>query len=271
LIERIAIESSLRRAIDRGEFRVLYQPVVSVARRRIVSMEALLRWQHPHRGLLEPSQFIDVAENTGQMVQIGEWVIEQAARQAAAWATAAPDAEPVRVSVNLSPRQVLSGDIVAIVARVLGETGLEPSLLEFEITETMLFDGADACVRTLRELKGLGVRLVLDDFGTGYASFGYLTRLAIDALKLDRTFVGRVSRDDDDGAIVSAVLSMARALDVEVTAEGVETRAQLSRLRGHGCEFAQGYLFSPPVTGEQAAVLLKLARPGATAERATSP
>ena len=251
LIERIAIESSLRRAIERRELRLFYQPVVSLERGGVVGVEALLRWQHPHRGLLEPSEFIDVAERSGLIVQIGEWVLEEACRQAAAWHAAAPGEDAIHVSVNLSPVQIVRSDIAASVARILSATGLDPGLLELEVTERMLFEDGEACARALGELKALGISLVLDDFGTGYSSLSHLKRLTIDALKIDRSFVDGLGRDSESGAIVSAVLSMASALDLRVTAEGVETQGQLSRLRAAGCEYAQGFLFSAPAPAEE--------------------
>jgi diguanylate cyclase (GGDEF)-like protein/PAS domain S-box-containing protein len=259
LIERIVIESSLRRALERGELRLFYQPVLSLEDGSIVAVEALLRWQHPQRGLLAPSDFIHIAESSGLIVEIGEWVIEQACRQAAAWRDAAPGIDPVHVSVNLSSRQLAHSETAASVARILGTTGLDASLLEVEITESMLLEDAEGCARALGELKALGIRLVLDDFGTGHSSLSDLKRLTIDALKIDRSFVDGLGRDSEDGAIVSAVLSMASALDVGVTAEGVETRAQLSRLREQGCEFAQGFLFSAPAPADRVAELLGVA------------
>jgi diguanylate cyclase (GGDEF)-like protein/PAS domain S-box-containing protein len=262
LLERIAIESSLRSALERGELRLFYQPVLSLEDCSIVAAEALLRWQHPQRGLLAPSEFIPIAESSGLIVQIGEWVLEEACRQAAAWRDAAPGVDPVHVSVNLAPRQLAHSDIAASVARILRTTGLEASLLEVEITESMLLEDAEGRARALGQLKALGVHLVLDDFGTGHSSLSDLKRLAIDTLKIDRSFVDGLGRDSEDSAIVSAVLSMASALDLGVIAEGVETRSQLSRLREHGCEFAQGFLFSAPATAAEVADLL-----GAAAER----
>jgi diguanylate cyclase (GGDEF)-like protein len=257
LIERIAIESSLRKALDRGELCVFYQPVMSLRHNKIVSVEALLRWRHPHRGLLEPSTFIGVAESSGLIVQIGEWVLEEACRQAVRWRdSAAPGTDPIHVSVNLSAQQLIRSDIADSVARVLARTGLEPGLLDLEITEGMLLQDLDTCAHALRELKALGIRLVVDDFGTGYSSLSYLKRLTIDALKIDRSFVDGLSREDEDGSIVGAVLSMADALDIRVTAEGVETRAQLSQLRSHGCESVQGFLFARPAPAREITALI---------------
>jgi diguanylate cyclase (GGDEF)-like protein/PAS domain S-box-containing protein len=262
LIERMAIESSLRRALENDELRLFYQPVFSLERDEVVGVEALLRWQHPLRGLLEPSEFISVAEDSGLIVPIGEWVLEQACRQAATWRDRANGAEPVHMSVNLSPRQVARSNVVATVQRVLRNTGLEPELLDLEITEHTLIEEGEAAALALRELKDVGVRLVLDDFGTGYSSLSYLKRYTIDALKIDRSFVdGLGTADSGDGAIVNAVVSMARELDVGVTAEGVETTAQLAQLRENGCPYAQGFLLSRPAPPDELDALLGYGEP----------
>jgi diguanylate cyclase (GGDEF)-like protein len=255
LIERMAIEAALRRALEHGELRLHYQPVISLDRDRVVAVEALLRWQHPVRGLLEPAEFMQIAESSGLIVPIGEWVLEQACRQAALWRDRSGGAESIHISVNLSPRQVARTDLVAAVERILGATGLEPELLDLEIAEHTLLEEGPASADALRELKRVGVRLVLDDFGTGYASLSHLKRFAIDALKIDRSFVDGLGQDSG-GAIVRAVVSMAHELDVGVTAEGVETSAQLAALRENGCPSAQGYLFSRPAPAEQLEALL---------------
>ena len=262
LIERVAIESSLRKALDRDELRVFYQPVMSLRDNRIVSVEALLRWQHPHRGLLEPGAFIAVAESSGLIVRIGEWVMEQACLQAVAWQAAAPDAEPIHVSVNVSAQQLIRSDVASSVARVLDVTGLEPGLLDLEITEAMLLRDVDSSASALQNLKRLGVRLVLDDFGTGYSSLSFLKRLTIDALKIDRSFIENLGEEEENGMIIGAVLSMANALDIGVTAEGVETGAQLARLRTHGCDSVQGFLFSRPAPAEKISALIGIRQLG---------
>jgi len=262
LIERVAIESSLRKALDRDELRVFYQPVMSLRDNRIVSVEALLRWQHPHRGLLEPGAFIAVAESSGLIVRIGEWVMEQACLQAVAWQAAAPDAEPIHVSVNVSAQQLIRSDVASSVARVLDVTGLEPGLLDLEITEAMLLRDVDSSASALQNLKRLGVRLVLDDFGTGYSSLSFLKRLTIDALKIDRSFIENLGEEEENGMIIGAVLSMANALDIDVTAEGVETGAQLARLRTHGCDSVQGFLFSRPAPAEKISALIGIRQLG---------
>jgi Amt family ammonium transporter len=257
LVERVALQSALRRARDRDELRLVYQPVFALDRRRMVAVEALLRWQHPQHGLLEPADFLPVAESSGLIGQIGEWAIEEACRQAAEWHDSMSDREPIHVSVNLSPRQVARSDIAATVARILRSTGLEPGLLTIEVAESTLLQDEEAASRVLRDLKAIGVSLVLDDFGAGYHSIRNLKRLTIDGLKLDRSFVGGLGEDTEDGAIISAVLSMARALEVGVTAEGVETPEQLSWLRSHGCEFAQGFLLARPAWADEVGAWLE--------------
>ena len=267
LIERIAVESDLRHALDQDEFLLHYLPVISLEDGGIIGFEALLRWQHPKRGLLEPADFMEVAESTGLIVPIGEWAIEEACRQAVAWRDAGgPGEPPLSVSVNLSARQIARSDIVAAVTRILARTGLEAGLLDLEITERVLLEDAEASAGVLRELKAVGVRLVLDDFGTGYSSLSYLKRFTIDALKIDRSFVDGLGGDAENAAIVNAVLSMARALDVGVTAEGVETREQLASLRGSGCAYAQGYLFSQPIPPADVPELVEAALAGLLAD-----
>jgi diguanylate cyclase (GGDEF)-like protein/PAS domain S-box-containing protein len=260
LMERVAIEGALRQALEHDELRLVYQPIMALGHGRIVALEALLRWEHPQRGLLYPDEFIPAAERSGLIVDIGAWVLERACRQAAAWRDNVPHhTRPVRVSVNVSPRQLAHGDLVATVGRVLTDTGLEPGLLELELTEQMLADDIDQGIESLSDLKSLGVRLVLDDFGTGYSSLSYLRQLTIDALKIDRSFVDGLGRGTADGAIVGAVLSMAGALGLGVTAEGVETQAQLARLREHGCDYAQGFLFCRPSSADDVTELLRTA------------
>jgi diguanylate cyclase (GGDEF)-like protein/PAS domain S-box-containing protein len=248
LLERIAVEADLRGALDRREFLLHYQPVMSLDEGGIVGLEALLRWQHPRRGRLGPGDFMEVAESTGLIVPIGEWAIEEACRQACDWREVrGAGLPPLRVSANLSARQLARSDIARAVARILERTGLDAGLLDLEITERVLLEDAEASARALGELQAVGVRLVLDDFGTGPSSLRYLKRFPIDAVKLDRSLVDGLGADAGHAAIVDAVLSMARALDVAVTAEGVETPEQLASLRGIGCPFAQGYLFSEPI------------------------
>ncbi len=256
MLERIGVEYDLRRALERDELRLFYQPIMSVDDERIVGAEALIRWKHPTRGLLDPSEFMGVAESSGLIVPIGDWVIEEACAQAAIWRDATPDREPIYVSVNLSRQQVVRSDVANTVARSLRASALDPALLELEIPEAILLEEVGACALVLRGLKALGVRIVLDDFGTGYSSLRYLKRLKVDALKIERSLLIGIENDPDDRAVVDAVLNMARALDLRVTAEGVESAGQLAELREHGCKFVQGYLFSRPRTVEGIGQLL---------------
>jgi diguanylate cyclase (GGDEF)-like protein/PAS domain S-box-containing protein len=247
--ERLAVEASLRGAQSRGELALYYQPVVALADSRVVAVEALLRWQHPARGLLAPAEFLAVAESTGLIGEIGEWVIEEACRQGVQWRDRFPAGQALPVSVNVSAHQLTSASLPQAVERALKRTGLSPELLMLEVTEAALLADMNSARRELAQLKELGVRLIVDDFGAGYSSLPALRELMIDGLKLDRSFVESLTDgggDGNDGSMVGAVLSMASALDAQVTAEGVETWDQVTRLRENGCDFGQGYLFARP-------------------------
>ncbi len=239
-----ATENSLHRALERAEFRIFFQPIVGLADARCVGAEALIRWQHPERGLLAPAEFIPLAEETGLVVQIGWWVLEEAARNAARWQL--EQSEPFQVSVNLSARQLAQPDLAGRVAAVIAETGVRPSSLCFEITESVLMDDAETVLDVITRVRGLGVQFAIDDFGTGYSSLGYLKRFPVDSVKIDRSFVSGLGSDPGDAAIVSAVIGLAHALGLRVTAEGVETQEQLAALIALSCDEAQGYFFSPP-------------------------
>jgi EAL domain-containing protein (putative c-di-GMP-specific phosphodiesterase class I) len=243
-MERLELETDLRNALARAEFRVHYQPIISLGDDSIVGMEALVRWEHPERGLVQPLSFIPVAEETGLIIPIGQWVLEQACQQAHAWQTQFPSEHPLTISVNLSGRQLQHPDLVADVARVIGQAGLDPAALELEITESVVMQDAEATDATLRALKAIGIRLAIDDFGTGYSSLSYLKRFPVDTLKIDRSFVDGLGVDAQDTAIVHSVAALARALDLTVTSEGVETLAQHLLLKQLGCEHSQGYLYS---------------------------
>ena len=238
---------ALRRAIVRGELRVHYQPVVGLVDGLLQGTEALVRWQHGARGLLAPAEFVPLAESSGVVVELGEWVLREACTRAAQWQQAG---SAFTVGVNLSPRQMLGGHFVELVREVLADTGARPDLLVLEVTESAVMDDPGA-TDVLHALRGLGVRLALDDFGTGYSSLTYLKRFPVDAIKVDRSFVAGLGRDPDDEAIVASVVSLARSVGKLVTAEGVETAGQLSVLRGLGVDQAQGFLFSPPLPAEQ--------------------
>jgi EAL domain-containing protein (putative c-di-GMP-specific phosphodiesterase class I) len=228
----------------------VYQPTINLGTGRIVGVEALLRWEHPERGLLVPSEFIDVAEETGLIVPIGAWVVEQACRQAQRWHASSGDGDAMFVSVNLSGRQLDTAALTENVAGILERTGLDPGLLGLEITESVVMRDPEASTVALRALKDLGVRLAVDDFGTGYSSLAYLRRFPVELLKVDRAFVdglGAESGDVEDRAIVAAVVSLAHTLGMKAIAEGVETTEQLSELRALGCDMAQGFLISKPL------------------------
>ena len=249
-------ESELRRALDRGELRNMYQPIVSPVSGEIVGFEALVRWHHPERGVVSPIDFIPVAEQSGLIVPLGQAVLEQACAEAVRWNAGRAGLEPLTVAVNFSPRQLSHPNAVEAVVETLERTGLPPNLLNVEITESALVDDAASTLGTLNRLKELGIGLALDDFGTGYSSLTYVRRFPIDTLKIDRSFVDGIVGSNEDEAIVTAVLEMGRALGVHVVAEGVETEEQAARLRALGCALAQGYLFSRPVPPEAVAALL---------------
>jgi len=247
LVARLQTEADLRRALEAGELRLLYQPVLSLSSGAFVGAEALVRWQHPERGLLAPAAFVGVAEDCGLIAPLGAWVLREACRQAAAWDVGR------NVSLNLSPRQLSHSDVPRLLADALEQTGVDPARIELEITENVLMEQSASALATLRRLRQMGVRLVLDDFGTGWSSLGYLKRFPIDGLKIDREFVGGLADQPQDAAIVAAVLSMADALGLSVVAEGVETEAQLAWLRERRCAFAQGYLLGRPMPAAELA------------------
>jgi diguanylate cyclase (GGDEF)-like protein len=260
-IGRLQTEGDLRRALERDELRVVYQPIVALGDGVIRGFEALVRWEHPERGLLSPAQFIPVAEESGMIVALGRVVLEQACRQSAQWSALHG---PVPVHVNLSARQVADPNLVDSIAHVLRTTGIEPGNLVLELTESSLLERVHSPGETLARLKALGISLILDDFGTGYSSLSYLQHFPLSGLKIDRSFVTALGGANGDGVLVYAILRMARALDLEVVAEGLETEEHLDVLRRLGCRLGQGYLFSRPVNVAAASALLEAGRvPGA--------
>jgi diguanylate cyclase (GGDEF)-like protein/PAS domain S-box-containing protein len=246
---RLALESDLRRALGRDQLRVHYQPIVEAKSGQVVAHEALVRWQNPHRGLVGPAEFIQVAEETGLILKIGEWVLREACR----WATFIGAERGLQVSVNLSPRQFKDPKLVQLVAKALRDSGLPARLLELEITESTAMQHTDTALSTLSRLKELGVSIAIDDFGTGYSSLAYLRRFPVDKVKIDRAFVADVPGDEDQGAIVAAIVALAHALEIKVIAEGVETAMQREFLRNCGCDFLQGYLTGRPLDADSAA------------------
>jgi diguanylate cyclase (GGDEF)-like protein/PAS domain S-box-containing protein len=246
------VQADLQRALDRGEFAVHYQPIVDIATGAATGMEALVRWQHPTRGLLPPIEFIGVAEESGLIVPLGRWVLTEACRQTASWRAEYPEASGLTVSVNLSTRQLLESNLVRQVREVLEETGLDPSALVLEITEGSLMQDVGATAVKLHDLKELGVRLAIDDFGTGSSSLAYLQQFPIDLLKIDKSFVDRVTTVESEGpALVRAIIELAQTFHLETVAEGIEESEQLDELRQAGCLSGQGYLFARPLPSEE--------------------
>ena len=245
-VNRDKVEHRLREALDKNEFELYYQPIINVGDHRIVGVEALLRWQDPNRGTIPPLDFVPQLEETGLIVPVGEWALEQACNQVTAWDKAFPKVGPLRVSVNVSPRQLLQAHFGDVVTRVLQRTGTRPAQLCLEITEAALMGDVVAAWAELRKVKALGVALAIDDFGTGYSSVSYVRNFALDTLKIDQSFVRALSSCVEDAAIVKAVVHMAHALSLDTVAEGVETPEQLAQLKDLGCDYAQGYLFSRP-------------------------
>lgn len=245
-LSRLMMESALRTAVERDQFCLHYQPQVDLKTGCIIGMEALIHWRHPTLGVVPPDEFIGLAEETGLIVTIGEWVLREACRQNKAWQDAGLGF--LRVAVNLSPRQFGHPDLVASIDRILRETGLAPCYLEIELTENLIMMEITRAVDVLTELKGHGIQLSIDDFGTGYSSLSYLKRFPIDVLKIDRTFVKDIGTDPDDEAIVKSIIMLAHSLKLHVIAEGVETPEQLAFLAQHGCDEFQGFYFSRPLS-----------------------
>ncbi|MDX1980930.1 MAG: EAL domain-containing protein [Bryobacteraceae bacterium] len=256
-VARMEMESDLRHAIGRDELRLYYQPKVELGNNRVVGFEALLRWQHPTRGLIPPLQFIPLAEETGLIVPIGAWVIREACIMLRRWQKEFPFVPPLEMSVNLSVRQFWQNNLVGQVADALAETGLDPECLQLEVTESVFVQEPVAAASVLAELKGLGVGLKLDDFGTGYSSLSYLSQLPCDSLKIDKSFVNQMCTDISCSEIIRTVVQLANSLGKQVIAEGIETEAQAELLKSLGCGFGQGYLFSKPMAAEKATAYLK--------------
>jgi diguanylate cyclase (GGDEF)-like protein/PAS domain S-box-containing protein len=250
-MQRLLMESELRQGIERGELRVLYQPVQSLRTGQLVEVEALVRWEHPQRGTLLPADFIPLAEETGLILPLGQWVLHEACRQIKLWQLQLPQLRDLSIAVNVSGRQFARAKMSAEVARVLAATGLEVRHLKLEITETITMGSGDPVAAELNTLHDMGIQFHLDDFGTGYSSLGYLHRMPIDALKIDRSFIAALGGDRTGTSIVQAIVALARALKMRVIAEGVENKSQADFLRHLGCDHAQGYYFSKPLTAEQ--------------------
>jgi EAL domain-containing protein (putative c-di-GMP-specific phosphodiesterase class I) len=257
-VDRLSVENDLRRAIRQGQLRLFYQPIVHIDTGRIAGFEALVRWQHPVRGLLSPADFIPPAEDTGLIIPLGRCVLGEACLQAAAWQRRRGAGQPLRMSVNVSAKQLQYPGWAAEVASTLAESGLEPGHLVLEITESVLMEDAEASSGPLEELRRLGVRVAIDDFGTGYSSLGYLRRLPVDILKIDKSFIDGVAKGPHESALARAVVKLARTLGLDAVAEGVTDRRQLAELRRLRCPYGQGYFFSRPQPPEVVAQLLEL-------------
>ncbi|GAA2392818.1 putative bifunctional diguanylate cyclase/phosphodiesterase [Dactylosporangium salmoneum] len=252
--------AEVERALARDEFLVHYQPIVDLPTSRLIGVEALVRWEHPVRGLLGPNTFIPLAESTGLIVPLGRWVLRQACEQLARWRDEFPAAAGIRVNINLSARQFQHEGLVEEVAGILAETGVDPRQIVLEITESLLMQDTDSTIETLGRLKALGVRLAIDDFGTGYSSLSYLKRFPVDILKIDRSFVDGITTERGDATLAEAVVQLGRALQLQTVAEGIETAEQWSTLQSLGCEFGQGYLFARPGAAEAISSILGDAR-----------
>ncbi len=246
-LRRLTMEGNLRRALEREEFEVYYQPKVDTTSRRIVGTEALLRWRHPESGIISPAEFIPLAEETGLIIPIGEWILRTACAQSKAWQA---EGFKIHLSVNLSARQFQQENLLKTITGIVGETGFDSHCLELEVTESSIMTNAEFAVETLNELKATGIKISIDDFGTGYSSLGYLKRLPIDVLKIDKSFVQDIAANPDDMALVMAIITLAHNLRLKVVAEGVETAEQLKFLQLLQCDEWQGYLYSKPVPAD---------------------
>jgi diguanylate cyclase (GGDEF)-like protein/PAS domain S-box-containing protein len=260
-VERLKLENGLRLALEKKELFLVYQPQIEIATGRIIGLEALLRWQHPELGLVPPDKFIRIAENSGLIVPIGEWVLRTACSQARKWQDEGLLAVPV--AVNVSAVQFRQADFCERIGRVLWETGLAPQYLELELTESLLLSNADTRFSVLQDLRAMGLKLAIDDFGTGYSSLSYLKHFPVSKLKIDRSFIRDVAVNPDDAAITTAIISMAKSLNLKVIAEGVEDEAQMSFLRAHQCDEIQGYYFSKPLAVDKVADKLRGEHPEA--------
>lgn len=255
----LQMQTDLRLALDRQEFLLYYQPIVCLQTNRIRGMEALVRWQHPQKGLINPGHFIPIAEETGLIVPIGQWILQEACRQMRRWQQEFPELSALKMSVNLASNQLQDPHFLTTLDRILVETGLDPKMLQLEITESMLMDRSEKTLELLSELKSRQISLSIDDFGTGYSSLGYLQRFPINRLKVDRSFVAQMNVNPENFAIVRTVVTLAHTLGMDVVAEGVETVEQCDLLRSLGCRLGQGYLFCQPVTAENATLQLEQA------------
>ncbi|MGO4469519.1 putative bifunctional diguanylate cyclase/phosphodiesterase, partial [Pseudoduganella sp. RAF53_2] len=255
--QHFEMESSLRSALALGQFELHYQPIMDIATRRLATLEVLLRWRRPASGLVMPDQFISIIEENGLIVPVGEWVLRRACEQSMEWQRMG--LQPVPLAINLSPRQFMHKGLVDSIRRILDETGIDPALIEFEITETALMQHGEHTMDVLGQINAMGIRLSIDDFGTGYSSLAYLKRFPVRKIKIDRAFIKDLEESAEDRAIVAAITALSDSLQLSIVAEGVETEEQYELLRKQGCQYAQGYLFSKPVLGVRAQLMLERA------------
>ena len=253
-------DTDLRGAAERGEFRAYYQPIVELKTGRLAGFESLIRWEHPDRGLVSPGEFIHIAEETGMIFQIGEWMLRQTCRQLAAWQSAYSEANKLWVAVNVSAKQFMQADVENLVSRLIGETGVRAESLKLELTETAMAENLSHVANVMSKLKRLGIKLSIDDFGTGYSSLSNLHLLPLDTLKIDRSFVNHMTASSENREIIKTVASLATSLKLDIVAEGVETEEQLHQLRALGCDFGQGFYFAPPLDAPAAEALIGFSR-----------
>jgi EAL domain-containing protein (putative c-di-GMP-specific phosphodiesterase class I) len=247
--ERLSMETDLQRALQQGEFLLYYQPKIDTASRALTSVEALLRWKHPHKGIVPPNDFIPLLEDTGLINAVGEWVLMEATRQAQAWIDGG--LQPTRMSVNISGKQFRHPGLIDTVRRALETSGLAPRHLELELTESMFIENTERSIETMQALKALGVSLSIDDFGSGYSSLAYLKQFPVDYLKIDRSFIRELTTNSKDAAITAAIAALAHSLNLKLVAEGVEDQAQVDFLENQGCHELQGFFFGRPVSAQE--------------------
>jgi diguanylate cyclase (GGDEF)-like protein len=268
MIERLELLADLQRAVECHEFVLRYQPVILLATGQLFGVEALVRWQHPRRGLIQPVDFISLAEDSGAILPLGAWILQEACRQAAAWERAFPDSGEWTLSVNISAKQLQHPGYVAEVERILAETQLPPHRLILEITESVMMQDVTLMMTRLTDLKALGVRLAIDDFGTGYSSLSYLRQFPFDLLKIDKSFIDDVTAVPQQKELTRAIIELGKTLELELVAEGIENPDQLSRLQSLDCQFGQGYYFAQPLEPEAVTDLLAGFKPGESTEEA---